>query len=299
MVMGGLRGFEYAEATSLKEAFSILGRNEGVRILAGGTDLILGMRERKFEPRVVLNIKKIPDLNRIQIDEHGGLRIGALVTINALDSSQAIRTAFPMLADAAHNLGSYQIRNRATVGGNLCNASPAADTAPPLIALGAIAKIAGPQQEKLVKLEDFFVGPGKTVLSKDEVLVEVDVPSPPKGSRSAYLKLGPRNAMDIATVNAALMFTLSEQKCVDARIVLGSVSPIPMRARRAEAEIRGKPIHDNTVGRAAEVASEECSPISDVRASAEYRREMVRVVVRRLFRNALDSKSMKSGGKVA
>jgi len=294
MVMGGLRGFEYAEPTSLKEAFSILGRNEGARILAGGTDLILGMRERKFEPRIVVNIKKIPDLNRIQIDEHGGLRIGALVTINTVDSSEVVRTAFPMLADAAHNLGSYQIRNRATVGGNLCNASPAADTAPPLIALGAVVKIAGPREERMVKLEDIFIGPGKTALSKDEILVEVDVPSPPRGSYGAYLKHGPRNAMDIATVNAALMFTLSEQKCVDARIVLGSVAPIPMRARKAETEIRGKPIDDNTARKAAELASEECSPISDVRASAEYRKAMAKVVVRRLFRDALHSKSVKS-----
>lgn len=294
MVMMSLQGFEYAEPTTLEEAFAILGRNYGTRILAGGTDLVLGMRERKFEARVVVNIKKIPGLDRIQTDEHGGLRIGALVTINAIDSSELVRTAFPMLASAAHNLGSYQIRNRATVGGNLCNASPAADTAPPLIALGAVAKIAGPREERLVKLEDFFIGPGKMALSKDEILVEVDVPNPPRGSYGAYLKHGPRNAMDIATVNAALMFTLSGQKCVDARIVLGSVAPIPMRARKAEAEIRGKPIDDNTMRKVAELASQECSPISDVRASAEYRRAMVKVVVRRLFRDAMHPKSAKS-----
>jgi CO/xanthine dehydrogenase FAD-binding subunit len=293
MVMGGLQGFEYAEPTSLEEAFTILGRNEGARILAGGTDLVLGMRERKFEPRVVVNIKRIPGLDRMKIEDHGGLRIGALVTMNAIDSSDRVRTAFPMLASAAHSLGSYQIRNRATVGGNLCNASPAADTAPPLIALGAVAKIAGPREKRVIKLEDFFVGPGKTALSKDEILVEIDVPSPPRGSYGAYLKHGPRNAMDIATVNAALMCTLSGYKCEDAKIVLGSVAPTPIRAQMAEAAIRGKPIDENTVKRAAELASEECSPISDVRASAEYRRAMVKAVVRRLFRNALQSKLVK------
>ena len=293
MVMGSLQGFEYAEPTSLEEAFAILGRNEGARILAGGTDLVLGMRERKFEPRVVVNIKRIPSLDRMKIDDHGGLRIGALVTINAIDSSDRVRTTFPILASAAHSLGSYQIRNRATVGGNLCNASPAADTAPPLIALGAVAKIAGPRDERIVKLEDFFVGPGKTALSKGEILVEIDVPSPPRGSYGAYLKHGPRNAMDIATVNAALMCTLSGHKCEDARIVLGSVAPTPMRARKAEAAIRGKPVDENTVRKAAELASEECSPISDVRASAEYRRAMVKAVVRRLFRDAPQSKPVK------
>ena len=293
MVMGSLQGFEYAEPTSLEEAFAILGRNEGARILAGGTDLVLGMRERKFEPRVVVNIKRIPSLDRMKIDDHGGLRIGALVTINAIDSSDRVRTTFPILASAAHSLGSYQIRNRATVGGNLCNASPAADTAPPLIALGAVAKIAGPREERIVKLEDFFVGPGRTALSKDEILVEIDVPNPPRGSYGAYLKHGPRNAMDIATVNAALMCTLSGHKCEDARIVLGSVAPTPMRARKAEKAIRGKPTDENTVRKAAELASEECSPISDVRASAEYRRAMVKAVVRRLFRDALQSKSVK------
>jgi carbon-monoxide dehydrogenase medium subunit len=293
MVMGSLQGFEYAEPTSLEEAFAILRRNEGARILAGGTDLVLGMRERKFEPRIVVNIKRIQGLDRIQIDEHGELRIGALVTINAVDSSERVRAAFPMLASAAHNLGSYQIRNRATIGGNLCNASPAADTAPPLIALGAVVKIAGPREERIVKLEDFFVGPGKTALTKGEILVEIDVPSSPRGSYTAYLKHGPRNAMDIATVNAALMCTLSGHKCEDARIVLGSVAPTPMRARKAEAEIRGKPIDENTVRKVAELASEECSPISDVRASAEYRRAMVKAVVRRMLRDALQSKYVK------
>jgi carbon-monoxide dehydrogenase medium subunit len=294
MVMGSLREFEYVEPTSLEEAFSILGRNGNSRILAGGTDLILGMRERKSAPRLVVNIKKIPGLDKMQVDEHGGLRIGALVTINAIDASEFVRTAFPILADAAHSLGSFQIRNRATIGGNLCNGSPAADTAPPLIALGAIAKIAGPKGERLVKLEDFFVGPGKTVLSKGDILVEVDVPPQPRESFGAYLKHGPRSAMDIATVNAAAMFSLRAEKCVDARIALGSVAPVPLRARKAEAEIHGKSIDEATVRKVAEIASEECSPISDVRGSAEYRKAMVKVLVRRLFGKAFHSRLVKS-----
>lgn len=290
MVMGSLREFEYAEPASLEEAISILERSEDARVLAGGTDLILGMRERKTAPRTIVNIKRIPGLNRMQIDEHGGLRIGAIVTMDAIERSEFVQTAFPILADAAHSLGSFQIRNRATIGGNLCNASPAADTAPPLIALGAIAKIAGANRERLVRLDDFFVGPGRTVLSKAEVLTEVDVPSQARESYGAYLKHGPRNAMDIATVNAAAMFTVAEQKCTEARIALGSVAPVPLRARKAETEIHGKVIDESSVRRVAEVASEECSPISDLRGSAEYRKAMVKVLVRRLFGNALRSR---------
>ena len=295
MVMGSLREFDYVEPTSLEEAFSILGRNQGARILAGGTDLILGIREKKIAPHVVVNIKKVPGLDQMRIDEHGGLRIGAVVTITAIEISEFVRTAFPILADAAHSLGSFQIRNRATIGGNLCNASPAADTAPPLIALGAVAKIAGPKGERLVKLEDFFIGPGKTVVSKDEILVEIDVPNQPRESYGAYLKHGPRNAMDIATVNAAAMLNLRGQTCVDAKIVLGSVAPVPLRARKAEAEIRGKAIDDPALRRVAEGACEECAPISDLRGSADYRKAMVKVLVRRLLRNALHSKLVRTG----
>jgi carbon-monoxide dehydrogenase medium subunit len=294
MVMGSLREFEYVEPASLEEAISILGSSENARVLAGGTDLILGMREKKIEPRAIVNIKRIPGLDRMQIDELGSVRIGALVTMDAIERSEFVQTAFPILAHAAHTLGSFQIRNRATIGGNLCNASPAADTAPPLIALRAIVKIVGAKGERLVKLEDFFEGPGKTVLSRDEVLTEVEVPSQAGESYGAYLKHGPRNAMDIATVNAAMMFTLHKQKCTEARIALGSVAPVPLRARKAETEIHGKMIDESSVRRVAEVASEECSPISDLRGSAEYRKAMVKVLVRRLFGNALRPRFVES-----
>lgn len=292
--MGGLRDFEYIEPMSLEEACSVLKTSEGARVIAGGTDLILSMRERKVSPRVVVNIKRIAGLDGMQIDEHGGLRIGALVKINTIDTSELVRTAFPILSEAAHRLGSLQIRNRATIGGNLCNASPAADTAPPLIALGAVVKITGPRGDRLVKLEDFYTGPGKTVLSRDELLVEVDVPSRPRESRGAYMKHGPRNAMDIATVNVAVMFNLHDRKCADPRIVLGSVAPVPMRARKSEAAIQDRPIEETEIAKAAEIASQECSPISDVRASAEYRRAMVKVAVRRLFGDALRLKRGKA-----
>ena len=287
MVMGKLPEFEYSEPSSVHEAFEILRRNPGAMVLAGGTDLILSMRQREIKPTQLVNIKRIPGLDRIQIDEKGGLRIGALTTIGAIENSELIQDAFPVLADAAHHLGSFQIRHRATLGGNLCNASPCADTAAPLIALGAFAKIAGPRGERMVKLEEFFVGPGETVLSRDEILTEVQVPKPERDSYGAFLKHGPRNAMDIATVNAALMVTMREKTCLDARIVLGSVAPVPMRARKAEAAICGKSVDEREVASVAEIASSECSPISDVRGSADYRRAIVKVMVGRLFQKAV------------
>jgi carbon-monoxide dehydrogenase medium subunit len=280
---------QYSEPPTLKEAFTILTRDQGARILAGGTDVIVSMREGKIAPSHIVNIKRISGLDRIGPSTRGGLSIGALATIGSVETSAIVRNAFPMVAEAAHQLGSLPVRNRATVGGNLCNSSPSADMAPPLIALGAIAKISGPKGKRSVKLEDFFTGPGKTLLSKTEIITEIRIPTPPKDSFSAFLKHGPRQCMDIATVNAALLVTMKGKLCEDARIVLGAVAPIPMRAKKAEAEIRGKPIDDAAVRRVAEIAAHECVPISDVRGSANYRRQIVDVLVRRLFGKAMGS----------
>jgi carbon-monoxide dehydrogenase medium subunit len=285
--MDGQIEIEYSEPSSLKEAFSILAKVDGAKILAGGTDVVVSMREGKIAPTHLVNIKRIPGLDRIGPSSEGGLSIGALVTIGAVDSSAMVRNAFPMVADAAHQLGSFQVRNRATLGGNLCNSSPSADMAPPLIALGAIVKIAGPKKQRTAKLEDFFTGPGKTLLAKSEILTEIHIPDQPKDSYGAFLKHGPRQCMDIATVNAAVLVRMKERMCEDARIVLGAVAPVPMRAKKAEEEIRGRPIEDALVRKVGEIAAKECVPISDVRGSAEYRREIVNVLVRRLFGKAL------------
>jgi len=282
---------QYSEPPTLKEAFTILTRDQGARILAGGTDVIVSMREGKIAPSHIVNIKRIPGLDRIGPSRGGGLNIGALATIGSVETSAIVRNAFPIVAEAAHQLGSLPVRNRATVGGNLCNSSPSADMAQPLIALGAIAKIAGPKGKRSVNLENFFTGPGKTVLSKNEILTDIRIPAPSKDSLSAFLKHGPRQCMDIATVNAAIMIRMKGELCGDARIVLGAVAPIPMRAKKAEREIRGKPIEDEPVRRVAEIAAHECVPISDVRGSANYRRQVVNVLVRRLFGKAMGSRS--------
>ena len=293
MIMARPLEMQYSEPSTLKEAFSILSKVAGAKILAGGTDVIVSMREGKIAPTHIVNIKRISGLDKIRPSTGGGLSIGALATIGAVEASAIVRNAFPMVAEAAHQLGSLPVRNRATVGGNLCNSSPSADMAPPLIALGAIAKIAGPKGRRSVKLEDFFTGPGKTALSKTEILTEILIPNPPKGSFSAFLKHGPRQCMDIATVNAAILITMKGKLCRNTVLVLGAVAPIPMRAKKAEAEIHGKHIEDEVVRKVAEMAANECVPISDVRGSADYRREVVNVLVRRLFEKALGSKLSK------
>ncbi|HMK83978.1 MAG TPA: FAD binding domain-containing protein, partial [Candidatus Bathyarchaeia archaeon] len=178
MVMARPLEMQYSEPSTLKEAFSILNKVAGAKILAGGTDVIVSMREGKIAPTHIVNIKRISGLDKIRESTSGGLSVGALVTISAVETSAMVRNAFPMVSEAAHQLGSLPVRNRATVGGNLCNSSPSADMAPPLITLGAIAKIAGPKGRRSVKLEHFFTGPGKTVLSKTEILTEILIPNP-------------------------------------------------------------------------------------------------------------------------
>ena len=282
---------QYSEPTTLREAFKLLSNVEGAKIFAGGTDVMVSIREGKIAPRHIVNIKKIPGLNTVETSKSGELSIGALVTIGEIETSATVRNSFAMIADAAHQLGSFQVRNRATLGGNLCNSSPSADLAPPLIALGAVATIVGPKGRRLVKLENFFTGPGKTVLKKSEILTEIKIRKPPRNSYGAFLKHGPRQCMDIATVNAAVMIDMSGKVCEECRIVLGAVAPVPMRATKAEAEIRGKPITEGAIRKVGEIAAEECVPITDVRGSAEYRRIVVNVLVRRLFGKALGVKS--------
>jgi carbon-monoxide dehydrogenase medium subunit len=282
---------QYSEPRTLREAFTLLSKVEGAKIFAGGTDVMVSMREGKIAPRHIVNIKKIPGLATVEISKRGELSIGALVTIGEVETSAIVRNSYAMIADAAHQLGSFQVRNRATLGGNLCNSSPSADLAPPLIALGAVATIVGPKGRRLVKLEKFFTGPGRTVLKKSEILTEIKIRRPPKNSYGAFLKHGPRQCMDIATVNAAVMIEMSGKVCEECRIVLGAVAPVPMRAKKAEAEIRGKPITEEAIRKVGEIAAEECVPITDVRGSAEYRRIVVNVLVRRLFGKALGVKS--------
>jgi carbon-monoxide dehydrogenase medium subunit len=287
-----MRRFEYFEPTTLGEAIDLLGEyGRQASILAGGTDLLVEIKERIRSPDHVVNIKRIPGLDHLTYTENDGLRIGALVTVRSVEISPIVREKYAGLAQAAKELGSIQIRNRATVAGNICRASPSADTLPPLIADASTVILCGPDGERTVLLEEFCTGPGKTVLSSDEVLVEISVPSPEPHTGKAYVKHGRRKAMELATVGVAVTIKLDGDVCREARIVLGAVAPTPIRATRAEELLCGTVIDDAAIHEAAELAMAASKPISDVRSSAEYRREMVRVLTGRAIRQAFDRAS--------
>jgi len=278
-----MKPFEYLEARTVEEACNFLSEYKGkAKAVAGGTDLFLALKSRKLKPEYIVDLKTIADLDYISYSNDGGLKMGALATLTDVRNSPLIRDNFPILATTIQRMAVPAIRNMATVGGNLCNAAPSADIAPPLIALGARIKIAGVNRERTVNLEDFFVGPGETVLQTDEMLVEIQVAALPAHTRCVYLKMVPRTAVDIALVGVAIMITLDAQNInvADARIALGAVAPTPIRARQAEEVIKGKAINEQLIDGVVKAAAKEISPISDVRGSAEYRQDMVRVMTK-------------------
>jgi carbon-monoxide dehydrogenase medium subunit len=269
-----VKRFEYFEPATLDEAMALLVA-PNAQILAGGTDLLVELKEQLRRADSVVNIKKVSGLGGLRYDN--GLHIGALATARELETSPIVQEKYRSLAQSLRELGSIQVRHRATIIGNVCRASPSADTIPPLIADGASLRIRGSGGERVVMLEDFFLGPGKTVLKPGDVVTEIVVPPPPPGTGKIYLKHGRRKAMELATVGVAVTHIPG----VETRIVLGAVAPTPIRARQAEDLLRGKRLTDELIERAAQAAVAQSRPISNVRASAEYRREMVGVLTRR------------------
>ena len=273
-----MKPFEYFAPQTLHEAIEILAAYDGdARAIAGGTDLLLKMKLGEAAPKAVVNIKRISDLRCHEFNSH--LTLGALTTLEDIRRSPLIREHAPALAAAASTMASVQIRNLATLGGNLCTAAPSADLGPILIALDAVAWIAGPSGERRVALDSFFLGPGATVLAPGELLVAVEVPRPT--GPALYLKHMPRASMDIAVVGVGLALQLNAGRCESARVVLGAVAPQPLRARHAEDELIGGPLDPDRIVRAAKIAAGESKPIDDVRSSAWYRRQMVEVLTRR------------------
>jgi carbon-monoxide dehydrogenase medium subunit len=285
-----LPDFEYLQPRSLRRAVSLLTKyGEKAKLMAGGTDLLVSMKARNLRPSYIVDLGSIPKLDYVECNEEG-LRIGATATLRAVEKLSAIQETYTALHEALTHLGSVQVRNMGTVSGNLCNASPAADTATPLIAIKAEARIRGPSGYRVVALEDFFLGPGKTVLKNDEILTEVRAPLLPPKTGTAYMKIG-RTEGDLAKVNATVAITTGNSVCEDVRIVLGAVAPTPIRAKKAEEALKGKELTDEAVGEAAARAAEEAAPISDVRSTAEYRRDVCKVFVRSLVRRAAERAS--------
>lgn len=281
--------FEYLAPKTIGEACSLLSRyKEKAGAIAGGTDLLPRIRSKQVAPQYLIGLKGIPNLNYVEHDEAQGLRIGTLTTLDVLETCAPIQSRFGIIAQAIQQTASLQIQSLATIGGNLCQAAPSADITPCLIALGARLKLISPAGERIVPLEEFFTGSYKTVLGDGELLVEIQVPNPRAHSGGVYIKHALHRAIDFAVVGVAAMITLKSNVgvCQEVKIALGAVAPAPIRARKAESILKGKDLKDGLIDKAAQAAAEEAQPISDIRSSAEYRREMVKVLTRRAMSQA-------------
>ncbi len=273
---------DYFEPKTLSEALSLLQKyGEQTKVIAGGTDVMVDIKYKE-EPGGLINIKKIPGLAGIQ-ENGASLRIGPLTTIREIETSAVVRDKLPVLWEASHQFASLQIRNTATIGGNICRASPSGETLTPLLVLEAKAKLAFSEGERTEPFTSFFQGPGKSSIGAKGLLTNIEIPYPAAGSRGVYLKHAVRGAMDIAMVGVAVLITPDGAKnsLQDVRIGLGAVAPTPVRAPKTEALLRGKPVTAALLKEAAAIAASESSPISDQRSSAEYRRWIVEALTRR------------------
>lgn len=286
--------FDFIAPASLAEAVEALGANDGAaRPLAGGTDLIDHVRTERLRPDLIVDIKKIPELNVLEVSD-GGLRLGAAVPCCRIYEDERIGRDYAALADATHIIGGIQIQNRASVGGNLCNAGPAADSTPALIALNATCVIAGPDGTREVPAAEFCTGPGENVLRPGELLVELRCPPPALHSGSHYRRFIPRNEMDIAVVGVGASVTLDEegQNFVSARIGLGAVAPTPLYAREASELLAGKPVDEASIAEAAGAARSLARPIDDMRGTREFRVHVTGVLTERVLKAAVERARM-------
>ena len=276
-----LSPFEYQEVETIDEAVKLLSSyGSKAVVLAGGVGLIGDMKRGNRSPEVIVNIKSIPGMNYVDKNGAGVLKIGALTSIRTAELSPVIQEGYPSLFEAVSQIASVQVKTMSTLVGNLCVATPASDISTTLIAWGAQLNIAGPAKTKAIPLESFYLGVGKTVLGPGELVAEVVVPPVLPGTYTAFLKLA-RTRADIAKVNAAVMVRVIDGICQEARIVLGSVAPTVVRARTAERLIVGNKLNAEVIENAAQAAAKEVKPITDIRSTEEYRKQMVAVLVRR------------------
>jgi carbon-monoxide dehydrogenase medium subunit len=287
-----VRRFELAVPGSVDECLQILAkRGPDTKVVAGGTDLLPQLKNGVLKPGWVVDLSAVAELRTISDAPDGGLRIGASVTARELELDARVRSRFAALAESAAMVGSVQVRNLATLGGNLCNAAPSADMAPPLLALDAEAVIAGPSGQRRVSMASFFLGVRRTVLAPGELLLEIVVPAQGAQSGGNYLRHTPRRELDIAVVGVASQVTLAGGKCTTARIALAAVAPVPLRATDAEQALVGQSLTPQQIERAAELAAGAARPIDDHRGSIEFRHHLVRVLTRRTLTTALQRAS--------
>ncbi len=284
-----MKWIDYASPTSLSEALDILAKDgDRTRALAGGTDILVQLRARRRQPDILLNVKSIPELNELSYDASSGLTIGAAVECYKIYEDAAVKEHYAALVDCTSIIGGIQIQGRASVGGNLCNAAPSADSIPALIAYGATANIAGPKGTRSVPVEDVCTRPGQTILGADELLVSVSVPAPAANSGARYIRFIPRNEMDIAVVGAGVSVELDGDTIKSARVSLASVAPTPLFVTEAGDALAGQAISDEAIRKASGLAQAAAKPITDMRGTIEFRTHLCEVLTRRALNTAIE-----------
>jgi CO/xanthine dehydrogenase FAD-binding subunit len=286
---------DYIRPSGMDEVLDLLAEGETgqYKIYSGGTDVIPKIKKRIINPpKILVDLKGIKGLDYVDYDEKEGLRIGALATVRTVAESGVIKEKYPVLSQAACSIASIQVRNRATIAGNICNAVPSADSAPALLALSAEVHCVSKKGERILMVDEFFKGPGKTSLEPDEIVKEIRIPVLHENARGMYIKLSPRSRMDLAVVGVAVLCEVEDALFKYVHIGLGAVAPTPVRAVKAETFLTGAKPDDKTISDAAAMASLESKPIDDHRASAEYRRMMVKVLVRRGLKTVINNSSL-------
>lgn len=286
-----MRNFEYLEPSTVAEACELLQRYGGeARVYAGGAYLSIVMKQGFLEPKALVNIKKIGELRGIHFDPAEGLTIGALVTHHEIETSEVIREKFPILCEVEREVANIRVRNVGTVGGNLASGEPLTDLAQVFISLDARVKISGRSGERIIPLEELFVDYYQTSLADDEILTQVIIPSLPARSGTEYIRFSSSSVVDKPCVGVSVRISLEPERkvCQTVRIVLGCVAPTPVRAQRAEQVLQGNALRPELVEEAATSAAKECSPLSDLRGSEQYKRAIVRVLVRRATTRAYE-----------
>ena len=285
-----MNAFDYAAPQSVDEALSLLSNGKQVGLLAGGTDIIAAMKEGRRKIDLLLDLKKIPDTQVLSYDAENGLRVGAATACCKIYENEDVRKKYPALVDSTSLIGSIQVQSRASIGGNLCNSSPAADSIPTLIVLSGTCHIVGPNGTRTVAVEDFCTGPGQNVLGNGEFLVSLTFPSPAPNSGAFFLRFIPRNEMDIAVVNAAVSVVLSDDhnSIVSARVAIGAVAPTPLLVTEAGDALAGQAISDDVIEKAAEASRAAANPITDMRGTIEQRVHLAGVPTRRALQGAIE-----------
>ena len=284
-----MKWIDYATPHSVREAVDLLSEAGGrARVMAGGTDLLVALRAGVYDIDLVVDGKNIPELNEITYDPTNGLTLGAAVPCYKIYGNQAVATAYPGLIDAASLIGGTQIQGRASLGGNLCNATPSADSIPPMIALNGTANIAGPNGNRQVAIEDFCPGVRQNALGSDEILVSLQFPAPVANSGANYIRFIPRNEMDIAVAGAGVSVVLDNGDIKEARVSLASVAPTPLFVQEAGDAIAGKPANDETVRIASGIARDAARPITDMRGTIEFRQHLCEVLTRSALNTAIE-----------